>query len=298
MNPGPINPPIALGEFVQDLNGLKLWYKVSGRGPVCILPTPGWGASAELYVDSIQPLEEHFTMVYLEMRGTGRSEAPSTRSEYTWDHFSADLEALRMHLHQEQIWLAGHSQGGMLVMHYAISYRDRVRGMLVIDSAPGFDAEMLNDAITRASQHGYGDILAREFDSQLFHPPATEKEYQKLLSEDKPIFYWHNVTNAEKYGGQFASVKLALHPWQGCAYSHQSAYDFVSNLPAIKAPALIIVGASDIVAPITQSERLHHGIRNSKLLVIEKAGHFPWIEAREAFFDGVRSFLPEIGYVH
>lgn len=31
------------GEFTAKVNGLQLWYKVSGRGPVCLMPTPGWG---------------------------------------------------------------------------------------------------------------------------------------------------------------------------------------------------------------------------------------------------------------
>jgi hypothetical protein len=36
--------PLAPGEHVAELNGLRLWYKVSGTGPVCLLPNPPWGA--------------------------------------------------------------------------------------------------------------------------------------------------------------------------------------------------------------------------------------------------------------
>ena len=284
------------GEFITKINGLRLWYKVSGKGPVCILPTPGWGPSAH-YLETMQPLEAYYTMVYMETRGSGRSQPPSAMSEYTWDHFTADLEALRQHLRQEQIWLAGHSQGGMIVMHYAFTYPDQVKGMLVIDSAPGYDNEMLSDAIARAQQHGYGAILEREFDSQLVHPPATEAAFHQLLAESQPIFYWHDVTNAEKHAATFAAGNIAFRPWQGSAHSNQAAYDFVSRLPEIKAKTLIIVGISDVVCSVAQSERIHREIDNSKLLVIEEAGHFPWLEAPEAFYSGVRAFLPVMGYM-
>lgn len=295
MNLEPIDPKINQGEFLVEINGLKLWCKVSGNGPVCIVPTPGWGVSIE-YLLSLRQLEDLFTMVYLETRGTGRSQAPQSTTEYSWDHFTADLDALRQHLQQDQVWLMGHSQGGMLVMHYAFSHPDRVKGLLVIDSAPGFDADMLADAISRADRFGFGDLLAYEFDSQLVHPPDSEADFQKLMAEDQPIFRWHDVKNAEKHKETFASVRIALHPWQGSAHSHQASFDFLPHLASITAPTLIVVGSSDVVCPVTQAVRIHREIPNSKLLVIENSGHFPWLEASGAFFKGVREFLPKLGY--
>ncbi len=112
---GPLTP----GEFTAQLNGLKLWFKVSGVGPVCLMPNPAWGPSSDPYFRTLQPLEKIFTMVYLDCRGTGRSQkAPSTK-EYTWDHLVADLDALRVHFRQEKVYLMGHSEGGTLILHYA-----------------------------------------------------------------------------------------------------------------------------------------------------------------------------------
>ena len=108
------------GEFKAKLNGLELWYKVSGKGPVCLIPSPGWGVGVD-YLFGLKPLEEQFTMVYLETRGTGRSERPKTTKEYTLGHFTGDLEALRKHLKQDQVWLMGHSCGGLQIMGYALS---------------------------------------------------------------------------------------------------------------------------------------------------------------------------------
>jgi pimeloyl-ACP methyl ester carboxylesterase len=73
------------GEHRAKLYGLEIWYKIAGNGPVCVLPTHGRGCSAELYLTSMLPPEELFTMVYLETRGTGRSEAPPSTAEYTWE---------------------------------------------------------------------------------------------------------------------------------------------------------------------------------------------------------------------
>jgi pimeloyl-ACP methyl ester carboxylesterase len=58
----------------------------------------------------------------------------------------------------------------------------------------------------------------------------------------------------------------------------------------------VVVGTNDYVCSLKEAQRLHLGLPNSKLLVIEKAGHFPWIEQPDEFFFWVRRFLPTMGY--
>lgn len=58
----------------------------------------------------------------------------------------------------------------------------------------------------------------------------------------------------------------------------------------------IVVESDDFVCSPVQAQRLHLGIQCSKLLLIEEAGHFLWIEQPEAFFSGTRKFLPALGH--
>jgi proline iminopeptidase len=296
MNLEPIDPKIDQGEFLVEINGLKLWYKVSGTGPVCIIPTPGWGISIE-YLLHLCQLEDTFTMVYLETRGTGRSQAPPSTTEYTWDHFTADLDALRQHLHQNQIWLMGHSQGGMLVMHYAISHPKKLAGLVILNSSPGYDNDFIQDSTMHARVLGQEQAWSKILDSLLFSSvDQSDAELEDLDRLPIDSLYWDNPENARQHAEVFAATTSSNHPYRGVAHSHLAVYDFASHLEEITAPTLIVTGISDSVCPVTQAERLHRGILNSKLLVIEKTGHFPWLEATDAFFKGVREFLPKLGY--
>src|SRR5262245_42666667 len=121
--------PLQVGEHTVEINGLKLWYRVSGKGPVCVMPTPAWGPSSDMYFRTIGSIEKTFTVVYLDSRGTGRSGRAANSRQYTWDHLVKDLEGLREHLGQQRLWLMGHSEGGVQVLHYACDYPDRVAGM-------------------------------------------------------------------------------------------------------------------------------------------------------------------------
>ena len=40
---------------------------------------------------------------------------------------------------------------------------------------------------------------------------------------------------------------------------------------------------------------MHLNLPNSKLLVIEKCGHFPWLEQPKAFFEEVPAYLEALG---
>ena len=122
------------GEFTAELNGLKLWYKVSGRGPVCLMPTPAWGPSSDLYFNTLQPIEKTFTIVYLDTRASGRSQPAKSTKEYSWDHLVADIEALRAHLKQDKVWLMGHSEGGEQVLFYVVKHPERVHGLVLLGS--------------------------------------------------------------------------------------------------------------------------------------------------------------------
>ena len=67
---------IVSGPQRVELNGVELSIEIRGDGPPLYFPTPGWGASIHGY-RHLQPLEERFTVVWTETRGTGQSSAPA-----------------------------------------------------------------------------------------------------------------------------------------------------------------------------------------------------------------------------
>jgi pimeloyl-ACP methyl ester carboxylesterase len=58
-------------------------------------------------------------------------------------------------------------------------------------------------------------------------------------------------------------------------------------------PALIIWGAADKVIPVTHSIRFNEAFKNSKLQIIEDAGHAPFSEKPSIVFDMIRKFLTD-----
>src|SRR5688572_23452948 len=67
---------LAKGEHGIDLKGVRLHYVVRGQGPVLFVTSPGWGVGSNYLQSSLTPLEQKFTVVYIDTRGSGGSSRP------------------------------------------------------------------------------------------------------------------------------------------------------------------------------------------------------------------------------
>ena len=54
---------------------------------------------------------------------------------------------------------------------------------------------------------------------------------------------------------------------------------------------MLIYGLSDPYFIRAIGRSLHFAIRNSKLTIFERSGHYPWIEEPQHFAEVVRAFL-------
>lgn len=284
------------GEFTTELNGLRLWYKVSGTGPVCLMPNPPWGPSSELYFMTLKELEKTMTMVYLDCRGTGRSQHAARLTDYTWDQLIADLDALRAHLGQGKVWVAGHSEAGTLALRYACRHPDRLNGLLIINGVGGLDPALSGEVGDRWEERR-NDPAFVEAEKSFRIPPESDAQLKDRMMAGLPIF-WNDASRAAAFQDVFEATSFSLEAWKGQGESGRGDRSFGSLracLERVDVPALIVVGADDITpsSPVA-ARHIHFFLKNSKLLVIEEAGHFPWMEQPEIFFTDVPTFLAQL----
>lgn len=105
---------------------------INADNPILLYLHGGPGdAALPLVVKYNKQLEEIFTVVTLEQRGTGKSYYPFTeKEEITIDTFVNDIYAISLHLlkrfNQEKLYLVGHSWGSVLGMKFIQLYPDLI----------------------------------------------------------------------------------------------------------------------------------------------------------------------------
>lgn len=125
---------ITAGEkTITTSDGVKLYVKVEGMGTPLLFLHGGPG-SASLWFEKLTGdfLEQHFTVVYLDQRGVGRSGSPEDNN-YAMDRLAKDFEEVREALGYESWLTLGHSFGGILQMGYSERYPEAIKGMIMVN---------------------------------------------------------------------------------------------------------------------------------------------------------------------
>ncbi len=115
----------------MQLNTLR-----SGSGPTIVF-LHGMGMSAHTWDAVAASLSDRFTVVAVDLPGHGDSPCPDDPDAFTRDAALADLDEVLGTLDGRAV-LVGHSLGGYLALAHAATRPDVARGIVVLNTGPGF----------------------------------------------------------------------------------------------------------------------------------------------------------------
>ena len=101
----------------------------------------GLGMSASSWDSCMSLLDERFTVVAIDLLGHGASPLPDDPAEYTRDRALDDIDEVLAELLgdiETLPVLVGHSLGGYLSLAFAATRPDSIRGVVVINTGPGY----------------------------------------------------------------------------------------------------------------------------------------------------------------
>ncbi|MDA1188386.1 MAG: alpha/beta fold hydrolase [Chloroflexi bacterium] len=260
------------------LNGTKLFYTALGKGRPAIFLHGGLGFDHNYFRPWTDPLSKNFRIVYYDHRGNGRSDGRESLANVTHDTWIEDLEALRKHLGFKKFTLVGHSYGGALGMGYALKYPKNLDGLAIITSYAGWD--FWHEAIGNAKKLGTPEQVAAL--KRMEHTHFTnDEDFGQTVGTVTPLYFERVEEKVlERIG---ATTKISYQAFNRGFIDCHKNYNLVPRLGEIKVPTLVMASPKDKIIPVFQSERIHKGIKGSKIVRFEESRHFPFIEERKKF---------------
>ncbi|MBI5969309.1 MAG: alpha/beta hydrolase [Deltaproteobacteria bacterium] len=223
----------------------------------------GSGGNAGLWQRVMDGLAGEYHLLALDLPGHGRSEGLGMKRVSEYRDFLKDfLNALGL----ERIVLGGHSLGGAVVQDFTIYYPATLRAILLIGT--GARLRVLPEALEVTRQMAEGKIEPR-FDPWGFSAKASPEVLAAGEGE------WAKT-----------SPRVRYHDLMAC-----DQFDIMKEIEKIRLPALMVCGREDRLTPIKYSEFLNSKIPDSKMEIIEGAGHMLMLEAPEALSGAILSFL-------
>ena len=290
--------------FTND--GLQLYYEERGKGPAIYILTGGPGAPpGKAEHDWMDSLKNHYTVVLLHQRGSGKSKnIPTNKKTINIAAYTSDIEALRRHRKDSKVSLMGISWGGLLAMNYAVTYPKNVNNLVLIGSAPPTYKEwhVLADnqyarfsKAERDSMQMLLKIFSRKTPVELeqlkdSYPTSPEIEaFKKFVHILHRVHFYERSLAYKNFDSLFYNFNFSPIPLIDEEVMN-TRWDITGKLKKLTAPALILYGRQDDQGEYNFILQ-HQLLRNSKLKVIEKAGHLIWEDQPAEFYKTLKAYL-------
>jgi proline iminopeptidase len=294
-----------LQEGYVDAHGVLIYYVAFGTGSPLVVLHGGPGASHDYFLPYLLPLARTHRLIFIDERGSGRSERLQDASLYTVEADVEDVEDVRVALHLGKIALLGHSCGGVLAQAYALKYQQNLTHLILNSTFASTNA--MNAVLASEKAAMPADKLARlnELEAAGLFGKGEAWEHGRYPAEYANLAwgtgYFPFLFGARPDANYDPSAGNAPTNWElyramwgehgeFVIDGNLKSVEYVDRLPSIKVPTLILVGDHDECAP-SLSNQMHEKITGSKLVILPNSGHMNFIDQPEMWQKAVEGFL-------
>jgi pimeloyl-ACP methyl ester carboxylesterase len=259
-------PTKATESGYANVNGLKMYYEVYGKGkPIVLLH--GSFMSIPLNWSHIIPLfAKDRKVIVTEMQGHGRTRDISR--EISFEGMADDVSGLLRHLKIDSADILGYSMGGGVAFQVAVRHPEQVRRLVVLSGVYKHDGWWPDTEASFAT-----------FTADMFKGTALYKQYDSLGNDPKHF---------PEFVKKVASIDL-------------KPYDWSKEVKNIKAPIFMAIGDADGVRYEHALELFRakgggkmgefHGLPKSRLAIIPGTTHIGMMQRTDWLIPMINDFL-------
>jgi proline iminopeptidase len=265
-------------------------YGPPGVDPLLVIHG-GPGAHHDYLLPQMLELARDRELIFYDQRGGGQSKTDD-RTAITWRTHVDDLDLVIAEMGLGEPTIVGYSWGALLAMLFSIEAAagrtvHRPSRLVLIDPAP----------VTREFRRQFEAEFNARQSSAAVATLRAELSASGLRERDPEAFRQRSFELS--VAGYFAdpSASHDLTPFRVTGRVQQSVWESLDEfdllapgqLDSVRIPALVVHGRQDPI-PLASSEAAAHAL-DARFVVLEGAGHVPYVEQPTALFSAIRSFL-------
>jgi proline iminopeptidase len=292
-------------EGFVDAHGVLIYYLALGNGDPLVVVHGGPGADHTYFLPYLLPLARTHRLIFIDERGSGRSQRLQDTSQYTVENMVEDVEDVRVALNLGKISLLGHSYGGVLAEAYALKYQQNLTHLILNSTFPS--TNQMNEVLAREKAQMPPDKLKRlnNLEAAGLFGKGEAWEHGRYTNEYATLA-WGNGYFPFIYGArpdpnddpvaQIAGTSWELYRvmWgehgEFVIDGNLKSVEYLDRLSSIKVPTLIVVGDHDECDPALSKE-MNGKIAGSKLVVLPNSGHMNFVDQPDLWQQAVVGFL-------
>jgi proline iminopeptidase len=295
----------SMQEGYVDANGVLIYYQTIGHGAPLMIVHGGPGVSHDYLMPYLLPLARSNKLIFIDERGSGRSEKLEDTAQYTVENMVEDVESVRQALHLGKISLMGHSFGGVLAQAYAFKYQQNLTHLVL--GGTFYSTTEMNKVLAEEKRSMPPEALAKLEALEkagLFNKGKDwEKgrypdDYAKLAWGDGYFPFLYQRRPDANYdpaaGNTGVSWDLYREMWgsngEFVIDGNLKSVEYLDKLSGIHVPTLVICGDHDESNP-SLSRTMHEKIAGSKLVILPQSGHMAFVDQPNMYIKALAEFL-------
>jgi proline iminopeptidase len=291
-------------EGFVDAHGVLIYYLSLGNGSPLVIVHGGPGAEHSYFLPYLLPLTRTHRLIFIDERGSGRSQRLQDTSLYTVENMVEDVEDVRQALNLGKISLLGHSYGGVLAQAYALKYQQNLTHLILNSTFPSTrqmnevlareKAQMPADKLKRlngleaAGLFGKGEVWEHGRYTPEYGNLAWGPGYFPFLYGARPDSTYDPATGAP------TNWELYREMWgshgEFIIDGNLKSVEYLDRLPTIHVPTLVMAGDHDECDP-SLSREMHEKIAGSQLVILPNSGHMNFVDQPDLWQKSVEDFL-------
>ncbi len=288
------------GEGFVNVQGGRIWYKIvgTGKGTPLLLIHGGPGSRSCEGIPGYSLLADERPVIFYDQLGSGHSDRPTDTTLWQLPRFVDEIEELRNALHLKELHILGSSWGATVLIEYLLTKKPAGVKSVIFSgpllSTPLWmkDAKILLAQLSKNIQ----DTIQKYEDTKQYNSAsylaATDSFYARFLS----VKQWPEVSPSTCDSVLGFNEQVYNYMWGPTEFNATGTlknFDRTSRLHELKEPTLFIAGRYDEARPETMYE-FQKLVPNSKVVIIENAGHLKIIDQPLQFTNAICKFLSSV----
>ncbi len=277
----------------KKVGGLKVGYIDEGKGPLIIM-VHGLSVSKESFIPLIERLKDQFRVIAVDMPGRGDSD--NIKESYSLEFFLNVLERFVKGMKLKRFILLGISMGGGICLRYASLHPEIVSRLIV--QAPFFHKDQIissdvephyiNSKVLRLLKMMIRNRWIQKLVIKKYKDQTRARVEEAFSRTELPAEEIREVT------GRIMDVLDRSLDVRSFIEVYSEMRDIkIEGLSDINAPTLILWGEEDDIFSYENALELKELVKDSKVKVLRRCGHFMVIErplkmaeiVKESFLD-------------
>jgi len=243
----------------------RIHYYTGGDGPPVVL-VHGLASRGDDWASFLPTLARHHRVYALDLLGYGSSDRPHV--DYSIALETDVVRGFLDSLHIERTDLVGVSMGGWIALKLAAEHPERVRKLVLIDSAGfNFPTTLTADSFTPHNIEELQKLIDLQTDRAPHIPAFVARDFLRV-----------NREHAWVLKAQFTSM-----------LSRRDLMD--GRVSRVTMPTLLLWGTRDLLTPYSLGVRMQRDLPNATLVPLNGCGHLAIVDCKQAAWSAIDRFL-------